>query len=81
LCDPEGDRIVAKQRGLYRLSDGPAMPCCSKDMFKTNSNFRDAGEIGIAVKWRILDIFFRFDKCDKLVRQRLIKNPLRIPGN
>src|SRR6476660_6173888 len=62
------------------LWDEATPPGCFNDMFNSSSNFRHAGEIGVAVEWRILDIFFPFNKRDNLFPQRFIQNSPRVPG-
>jgi len=74
LCNLEDGWFVGEESGFYRFFDKATSPRCFNDMFNASSNFRDAGEISMAVKGRVLDVFFPLDECDDLLRQRFIQN-------
>jgi len=81
LRDFQSGRIVADERGLYRLSDKETTSRCFDGMINIETNFRDAREVGVAVEGRILDILFPFNECDKPFCQRRIKNSSGVPGS
>src|SRR5262249_40202140 len=80
LCEFEPGPIVAKNRRFHWFSDEATAPGYFNHTTNTDSNLREAGEVGVAVEGRVLIVFLPLDKFDNLVCQGGIESPSRMPG-